>query len=72
MGTTLLERLLDKTINGDDSLDGLVPLVQNADPNFKAINDSFEKGTYDETLRKDTSNPDSVAAGRITRIPKRP
>ena len=72
MGTTLLERLKDKNLNGDYSLDGLVPLVQNLDPNFPAINDSFENGTYDETLRKDTSNPDSVAAGRITRIPKRP
>lgn len=71
MGTTLLERLQAKTYT-DESLDGLVPLVQNSDPNFPAINDSFEKGTYDETLRSDTSNPDSVAAGRITRLPKRP
>ena len=71
MGTTLLERLQAATFT-DESLDGLVPLVQNSDPNFPTINDSFEKGTYDETLRSDTSNPDSVAAGRITRIPKRP
>jgi hypothetical protein len=71
MGTTLLERLQAATFT-DESLDGLVPLVQNSDPNFPTINDSFEKGTYDETLRSDTSNPDSVAAGRITRLPKRP
>ena len=71
MGTTLLERLQAATFT-DEPLDGLVPLVQNSDPNFPTINDSFEKGTYDETLRSDTSNPDSVAAGRITRLPKRP
>ena len=71
MGSTLLERLQAATFT-DESLDGLVPLVQNSDPNFPTINDSFEKGTYDETLRSDTSNPDSVAAGRITRLPKRP
>lgn len=71
MGTTLLERL-QAQIYTDESLDGVVPLVQNSDPNFPAINDSFEKGTYDLTLSSDISNPDSVAAGRITRLPKRP
>jgi hypothetical protein len=71
MATSLVERLriLNQT---NESLMGFVPLTQNADPNEPTINDSFEKGTYYDTLINDTSNPDSATAGRITRTPKKP
>ncbi len=67
MATTLEQRLkTNKTPNL--SLNGIVPSAANRDASFPAINDSFEKGTYDVTLRPD----DAKAASRITPLPKRP
>jgi hypothetical protein len=63
-----LEQRLKASINPNLSLEGLVPAAANVDPNVPTINDSFEKGTYDQTLR----SLDAKAASRITPLPKRP
>jgi hypothetical protein len=67
MATTLKQRL-ESNPTPNLSLNGLVPLAANKDANVPSINDSFEKGTYDETLR----TVDAKAAARITPLPKRP
>jgi len=67
MAITLEQRLKAST-NPNLSLEGLVPLTANVDPNVPTINESFEKGTYDQTLR----SLDAKAASRITPLPKRP
>jgi hypothetical protein len=66
--TTTLRKRLETASNPTLSLKGLVPLVANQDPNVPAINDSYLKGTYDESLRP----VDAKAASRITPLPKRP
>lgn len=68
MATTLQERLTDPGKTSPLSLTGLVPKSSNRDANILQINDSFELGSYDETLRPD----DAKAASRITPLPKRP
>jgi hypothetical protein len=67
MATTLLKRL-ESTPSSPLSLSGIVPATANRDASVPNINDSFEKGTYDETLRP----ADAKAASRITPLPKRP
>jgi hypothetical protein len=66
--TTTLRKRLETAPSSPLSLKGLVPLVANQDPNVPAINDSYLKGTYDESLRP----ADAQAASRITPLPKRP
>lgn len=67
MATTLKQRL-ESNPTPNLSLNGLVPLTANKDASTPSMNDSFDKGTYDETLRP----VDSKAASRITPLPKRP
>jgi hypothetical protein len=67
MATTLEQRLKSNP-TPNLSLNGLVPSAANRDASYPAINDSFEKGTYDVSLRPS----DAKAASRITPLPKRP
>lgn len=66
--TTTLRKRLETAPSSPLSLTGLVPKVANRDPNVPSVNDSYEKGTYDESLRP----VDAKAASRITPLPKTP